>query len=536
MADGSGGTLRTGSRVAISGLVGAPQHNGKQGTVLRFVQRKGRYAVALAGEAHKLLLKPANMKIMEPLAADDPCAHYGGILEPLPGVGVLHAPHLSLLSCGDLARLLLCVCRVFRRRFADDADAPQRLLLPHLRIHRAARWTALQVSNITDGRCWSSGWSSGGSFLQPRRMLRGCAASQALRWLHTRRHATFYESFATPLVAEEAAVATHPAADGSTPAGAPVALLAEDALLDLGPEHQDNSDDGNPNATVADEAASGAAPAAARMSALAVDEGATAAARQEPLAGMGEGKGADEGADAGDEPDFCSYADTFGALQEFKKTRAQVHIDLSDQALGQRSPLARAQVVELQRPPHRPFVVVRFTEDAGAMDGRKMELPPAQWRRRITNVQRRGTVVGWRGRGASLRYRVALENGALQNGAAVVWVRPSDLRLRQLWRRYGALENEPYVTTPGQSKPCSMVCLLLRVESDGSPAASSLPQVPRCTPHRVHRCQGVAAARHVTEQPSLRGRQRRRRPYAAVGVGRGVDGPPAAGRERRGRQ
>ena len=66
MASAGPTTLQPGSRVVISGLVGAAQHNGKKGTVSRFVQEKGRYAVELAGGARKLLLlKPANIKVEE---------------------------------------------------------------------------------------------------------------------------------------------------------------------------------------------------------------------------------------------------------------------------------------------------------------------------------------------------------------------------------------------------------------------------------------------------------------------------------------
>jgi len=54
-----------GQTVEIHGLVGAPQHNGKSGTVLRYVKAKGRYEVQLDSDK-RLGLKPANLKA-EPL-------------------------------------------------------------------------------------------------------------------------------------------------------------------------------------------------------------------------------------------------------------------------------------------------------------------------------------------------------------------------------------------------------------------------------------------------------------------------------------
>lgn len=45
------GATAAGTRVRVQGLVGAPQHNGREGAVLGFDEARGRYAVALAVEA-----------------------------------------------------------------------------------------------------------------------------------------------------------------------------------------------------------------------------------------------------------------------------------------------------------------------------------------------------------------------------------------------------------------------------------------------------------------------------------------------------
>lgn len=62
------GGLSRGCTVAVTGLQGAPQHNGKVGTVEAFLQDKGRYVVRLpittppaSMEQQQLALKPENL-------------------------------------------------------------------------------------------------------------------------------------------------------------------------------------------------------------------------------------------------------------------------------------------------------------------------------------------------------------------------------------------------------------------------------------------------------------------------------------------
>ena len=58
--------LSPGSRVHIAGLKGRPELNGRSGVAERFNAAKGRYEVAVEGEAEAVLLKPANLH-QEPL-------------------------------------------------------------------------------------------------------------------------------------------------------------------------------------------------------------------------------------------------------------------------------------------------------------------------------------------------------------------------------------------------------------------------------------------------------------------------------------
>ena len=52
----------SGSRVRIFGLKGQPELNGRCGVAGRFDTAKGRYEVAVEGEAEAVLLKPANLQ------------------------------------------------------------------------------------------------------------------------------------------------------------------------------------------------------------------------------------------------------------------------------------------------------------------------------------------------------------------------------------------------------------------------------------------------------------------------------------------
>ena len=52
----------SGRRVSIDGLKGRPELNGRSGVAGRFDAAKGRYEVAVEGEAEAVLLKPANLQ------------------------------------------------------------------------------------------------------------------------------------------------------------------------------------------------------------------------------------------------------------------------------------------------------------------------------------------------------------------------------------------------------------------------------------------------------------------------------------------
>ena len=52
----------SGRRVRIDGLKGRPELNGQCGVAGRFDAAKGRYEVAVEGEAEAVLLKPANLQ------------------------------------------------------------------------------------------------------------------------------------------------------------------------------------------------------------------------------------------------------------------------------------------------------------------------------------------------------------------------------------------------------------------------------------------------------------------------------------------
>ena len=49
-------------RVHITGLMGRPELNGRSGVAGRFDAAKGRYEVAVEGEAEAVMLKPANLQ------------------------------------------------------------------------------------------------------------------------------------------------------------------------------------------------------------------------------------------------------------------------------------------------------------------------------------------------------------------------------------------------------------------------------------------------------------------------------------------
>ena len=45
----------------VQGLMGAPQHNGKRGSVVKYLAAKGRYEIQLEGETNHLSLRPSNV-------------------------------------------------------------------------------------------------------------------------------------------------------------------------------------------------------------------------------------------------------------------------------------------------------------------------------------------------------------------------------------------------------------------------------------------------------------------------------------------
>jgi nucleoredoxin len=65
---------RGGTTVTIQGLVGAAQHNGKTGTLLSFDGAKGRYVVALGGDA-QLAVKPGNVALQELILGENVAVH-----------------------------------------------------------------------------------------------------------------------------------------------------------------------------------------------------------------------------------------------------------------------------------------------------------------------------------------------------------------------------------------------------------------------------------------------------------------------------
>ena len=78
----------SGRRVRIAGLKGRPQLNGRSGVAGRFDAAKGRYEVAVVGEAEAVLLKPANMQETielagcSPYTIRDPCLNLNTGTEP----------------------------------------------------------------------------------------------------------------------------------------------------------------------------------------------------------------------------------------------------------------------------------------------------------------------------------------------------------------------------------------------------------------------------------------------------------------------
>ena len=78
----------SGCRVRIAGLKGRPQLNGRSGVAGRFDAAKGRYEVAVVGEAEAVLLKPANMQETielagcSPYTIRDPCLNLNTGTEP----------------------------------------------------------------------------------------------------------------------------------------------------------------------------------------------------------------------------------------------------------------------------------------------------------------------------------------------------------------------------------------------------------------------------------------------------------------------
>jgi hypothetical protein len=67
--------FEVGDAVEVHGLVGAAQHNGKQGVVRRFDTAKGRYVLQLPGTEKPLAVKPANLRAAAATDARQQGAH-----------------------------------------------------------------------------------------------------------------------------------------------------------------------------------------------------------------------------------------------------------------------------------------------------------------------------------------------------------------------------------------------------------------------------------------------------------------------------
>jgi hypothetical protein len=55
---------KAGTVVRVVGVTGAPELNGRQGTVKTFDEAKGRYKVLVVGESRPKMLKPDNCRLM----------------------------------------------------------------------------------------------------------------------------------------------------------------------------------------------------------------------------------------------------------------------------------------------------------------------------------------------------------------------------------------------------------------------------------------------------------------------------------------
>jgi hypothetical protein len=199
------------------------------------------------------------------------------LLEPAPGLGVLHPPWIALLPACDLARLLLCTCKGLRARLSGGAPgagsaetAVEALVLAHCRI---GALSAAAVSRL-HGRQWLDpgpeaphdwgcacgcyngvhsdahpvghpGGGGGGRLGCP---CGGGVAARALRWLDRFQRVGFHEDFAAvellpevpppepaqlvrPLVA---ALVAHPLVAGAPALAASALDLHEDFLRSVG--------------------------------------------------------------------------------------------------------------------------------------------------------------------------------------------------------------------------------------------------------------------------------------------------------------
>ena len=62
----------SGRCVSIDGLKGRPELNGRSGVAGRFDAAKGRYEVAVEGEAEAVLLKPASLQVFRASPTPNP--------------------------------------------------------------------------------------------------------------------------------------------------------------------------------------------------------------------------------------------------------------------------------------------------------------------------------------------------------------------------------------------------------------------------------------------------------------------------------
>eukprot|EP00928_Gymnodinium_smaydae_P072370 TRINITY_DN55743_c0_g1_i1.p1 TRINITY_DN55743_c0_g1~~TRINITY_DN55743_c0_g1_i1.p1 ORF type:complete len:339 (-),score=52.37 TRINITY_DN55743_c0_g1_i1:60-1076(-) len=98
------------------------------------------------------------------------------LLEPCSNVGVLHMPHVQMLSAVDIARTMLCTCRAMRSELSGR-DATRALM----EMMRIGSLSAFEVSQL-----FAPEWM---------RTSEQFLASRVLRWIDGFQRSLFYEDF-----------------------------------------------------------------------------------------------------------------------------------------------------------------------------------------------------------------------------------------------------------------------------------------------------------------------------------------------------